>query len=140
MQLDLFNTNLSGHNSTEVSCKVCNTCNTLKPLSQYGRAAGGNHVRPDCKQCSNHAQSVREKLKKDIPYPDDSYCCPICDKSADELRYKTQPNRKVWCLDHNHKTDAFRGYVCFRCNIAVGQVKDDPTIAYRLFEYLKGSP
>lgn len=139
MQLDLFNTNLSGHNSDDVSCKVCNTCNILKPLGEYSRAAGGNHVRPDCKQCSNHAQAVREKLKKSIPYPEESYCCPICNKSSDELRYKTQPDRKVWCLDHNHTTDKFRGYICFRCNIAVGQVKDDPDIAYRLFEYLKGS-
>ena len=135
MQLDLFK---STTNVTAVSTtKVCNTCKECRPLSDYSRAAGGNHVRPDCKKCSNYAQFVREGLKKQNEYPDEDYCCPICEKKAVDLYYKTQPNRKVWCLDHNHKTHEFRGYVCFRCNIAVGQVKDSFETAYRLYVYLK---
>lgn len=137
MQLDLFLKEAATRNSTETE-KVCNTCKEMKPLSEYSRAAGGNHVRPDCKDCSNHAARVRNVLKKQIPYPDKDYCCPICNKTEEEVRWKTQENRKVWCLDHNHKDDSFRGWICFRCNIAVGQVKDDPAIAYRLYEYLKG--
>ena len=136
MQLDFFKERKPISNQ-QVNEKVCNTCNEMKPLSEYSRAAGGNHVRPDCKECSNHAQKVREFLKKKHPYPDEDYCCPVCNKTAEEVKWKTQENRKVWCLDHDHKTDKFRGWICFRCNIAVGQVRDCSDIAYRLHEYLR---
>jgi hypothetical protein len=135
MQLDFFNDKpLSNSYGSE---KVCNTCKKLKPLTSYSRAAGGNHVRPDCKDCSNHAQRVRETLKRQIPYPDEKHMCPVCNKREGEVKWKTQKNRRVWCLDHDHKTDKFRGWICFRCNIAVGQVKDCSDTAYRLYEYLK---
>jgi len=138
MQLDLFKSLSNIPEDTVVTAKICNTCKESKPLTDYGRAAGGNHVRPDCKDCSNRASNVRNALKKQHPYPNEDYCCPICNKNADALRYKTQPDRKVWCLDHDHAKDSFRGYICFRCNIAVGQVRDSSKIAYRLYEYLKG--
>ena len=140
MQLDLFKSLSNNTNGTAVSVKVCNTCKKSKSLLDYGKASGSkNHTLPDCRECTSRKGTIRNALKKQHPYPDEDYCCPICSKDADALRYKTQPDRKVWCLDHNHITDNFRGYICFRCNIAVGQVKDDPNIAFRLFEYLKGS-
>ena len=137
MQLSLFDDNKPKSN-LDVQGKVCNSCKQFKPLSEYSRAAGGNHVRPDCKTCSNRQQKVREELKKEHPYPDEDYKCPCCNRTADEVRWKTQPDRKVWCLDHNHKTESFRGYICFRCNIAVGQCADNPDVAYNLYLYLKG--
>jgi hypothetical protein len=139
MQLDLFKSLSNNPEDTVVTTKICNTCKESKSLTEYGKASGSKtHTLPDCRECNNHKSTTRLLLKKKHPYPDEGYCCPICSKNADALRYKTQPDRKVWCLDHDHITDNFRGYVCFRCNIAVGQVKNDPNIAYSLFEYLKG--
>jgi hypothetical protein len=41
------------------------------------------------------------------------------------------------CLDHNHKTMKFRGWICNRCNVAIGMVKENSETLYALAEYLK---
>lgn len=40
------------------------------------------------------------------------------------------------CLDHCHKTNKFRGWICRRCNFALGMVKDNTEILQGLIEYL----
>ena len=42
-----------------------------------------------------------------MPIPGD---CPACG------RHTTK-----WVLDHDHKTDKFRGYICDSCNVAFGK-------------------
>ena len=39
--------------------------------------------------------------------------------------------------DHSHKTGAARGYLCTPCNLAAGHLKDDPTRARMIAEYLE---
>ena len=41
------------------------------------------------------------------------------------------------CYDHNHKTNEFRGWLCSRCNVALGMAKDDIKILKKLILYLK---
>lgn len=45
--------------------------------------------------------------------------------------------KKGLCLDHNHKTGEFRGWICLRCNFALGMVKDNTETLVALVEYLK---
>lgn len=40
------------------------------------------------------------------------------------------------CFDHDHKTGLFRGWICKRCNVVLGKVKDDPKILQKLIEFL----
>lgn len=40
------------------------------------------------------------------------------------------------CLDHNHKTDKFRGWICHRCNVVLGFVKDNRELLNMLIDYL----
>lgn len=40
-------------------------------------------------------------------------------------------------FDHNHETGKFRGWLCIRCNMAIGLVKDVPEVLERLAEYLR---
>lgn len=40
------------------------------------------------------------------------------------------------CYDHDHKTEKFRGWLCIRCNVALGMVKDDSELLLKLSEYL----
>jgi hypothetical protein len=40
------------------------------------------------------------------------------------------------CVDHDHDTGAFRGYLCALCNSALGMAKDDPAILRALAAYV----
>ena len=40
------------------------------------------------------------------------------------------------CLDHNHKTGEFRGWICHRCNLALGLFKDNIGLLKATIEYL----
>lgn len=40
------------------------------------------------------------------------------------------------CFDHNHTTGKFRGWICARCNIVLGLVKDNSELLKSLSEFL----
>ena len=42
-----------------------------------------------------------------------------------------------WVLDHDHLTGEFRGWLCNKCNSALGWFKDDPKIISKALDYLK---
>ena len=52
--------------------------------------------------------------------------CPLCRRIS--------KRRLVW--DHDHATNAFRGYICHRCNVALGLVDDDAETLLRMIAYL----
>lgn len=56
--------------------------------------------------------------------------CEACDIPASELI-------KGLFVDHNHATNQFRGWLCTRCNVALGMAKDDPNILLALIKYLE---
>lgn len=41
------------------------------------------------------------------------------------------------CWDHDHETDKFRGWICFRCNFALGLMKDNAELLEKLASYLR---
>jgi hypothetical protein len=41
------------------------------------------------------------------------------------------------CEDHNHNTGLFRGWICQRCNQALGLFKDNPETVRRALTYLE---
>ena len=45
--------------------------------------------------------------------------------------------KKGLYLDHDHTTGKFRGWICLRCNFALGMVKDNAEMLIALAEYLK---
>lgn len=51
--------------------------------------------------------------------------CPICFQ------------RGKMCIDHDHETKQLRGWLCKKCNIALGYMKDDYESILRLSEYIK---
>jgi hypothetical protein len=42
------------------------------------------------------------------------------------------------CLDLDHATGLFRGWLCEHCNRALGAVRDDPALLLMLADYLSG--
>ena len=55
--------------------------------------------------------------------------CEVCGVSEIELRGKL-------CMDHCHKTGKFRGWLCRKCNLALGYVNDSPERLLALTDYL----
>ena len=53
--------------------------------------------------------------------------CAICD-SAEPL-----------VVDHDHKTGAIRGMLCFRCNCGLGHFRDDPSLLEMAANYLSAA-
>lgn len=41
------------------------------------------------------------------------------------------------CIDHDHETGKFRGWLCELCNKALGSAKDSPKILRKLADYLE---
>lgn len=40
-------------------------------------------------------------------------------------------------FDHCHESGEFRGWLCIHCNLALGHVKDDPSLLRKLASYLE---
>lgn len=55
--------------------------------------------------------------------------CAICEVA--------EPGGRGWCTDHCHATNKVRAVLCFECNIALGKMRDNPTLLRRAAEYLE---
>jgi hypothetical protein len=127
----------------------CPDCQQVLPLDRFVRsraAAGG--IGSYCRECSNtrakgsrqrlHGGSRHYHLKRRYGIGADEVelalraqlrHCPIC------LTPLTEETVRV---DHDHKTGALRGLLCFNCNGGLGQFKDDPALLRRAASYLEG--
>jgi len=50
--------------------------------------------------------------------------CEICNKE------------RIICYDHDHKTGKFRGWICDKCNMAIGLADDNTEILKNMINYL----
>lgn len=41
------------------------------------------------------------------------------------------------CFDHDHKNGKFRGWICYRCNLALGLMEDNVHLLKKLIKYLE---
>ena len=41
------------------------------------------------------------------------------------------------CFDHDHETGEFRGWICVRCNLVLGLVKDNIQLLEEMIKYFK---
>ena len=57
-------------------------------------------------------------------YNDATTGCAICG-SHDRL-----------CIDHDHNTGLYRGVLCWKCNIAIGHLREDGALCLRAANYL----
>lgn len=115
--------------------KWCPGCERARPLNEWGRnRRSRDGFNSYCKECWN-ARSARDYLRKthgltlaDVGrlIADQGGLCLICVRA---------PAAHV---DHDHATGERRGVLCFNCNVALGQFKDDPWILRRAIEYLGG--
>lgn len=109
--------------------KTCSKCNIEKPLTQFrqdkhGRGTNSTtYYRPECKECEVRLRRQLQKAKLNAP-PQPS-ACECCSKKVKLL------------VDHDHNTGEFRGWICRRCNLGLGQFEDDPKQIQNALKYLQ---
>ena len=81
-----------------------------------------------CKVCQYSQMAVLNRLKKQYNVPALGAACDIC--GAQHLRLR---------LDHDHFSEAKRGFLCAPCNEGIGMLQDAPEILDKAVEYLRCS-
>lgn len=78
-----------------------------------------------------HQLRRRELALQGSPVPQDM--CDCCGRNPRDVRRGNQS----LCLDHNHATGAFRGWLCHACNLGIGLLGDDAASLRRALTYLE---
>lgn len=115
--------------------KVCAKCRVTKSLFEFAKA-NGNYARSECRECGKKQSKIRDELKKQHAKPGEDYVCPVCNRTYDDIKYLGK-KINAWCLDHDHTTGKFRGWLCHDCNKAIGFFKDDAARMKSAIKYLE---
>ena len=70
--------------------------------------------------------------------PQEGYHCPICKGSEEDVKGRGNTKNGSWVLDHDHEQETFRGWLCHKCNRALGGFDDDTDKLTAAIEYLNG--
>lgn len=106
------------HDGLQGWCKVCQ---------------GGNHQLPDGKAAQRNGHYKR---KFGITLQDfnemnerQGGLCAIC---------RRLPGKRSLHVDHDHITGEVRGLLCYNCNRALGDLREDPVLIRAAIRYLEG--
>ena len=114
MQLDLFKTE-STRVPLNTSVKACRKCHEEKSLDLFNKklsASGVDIKQPYCRACQASNGLIMSRIHMSAPIKPE--VCDCCRKESHTL-----------VLDHDHSTNLFRGWVCYRCNSGIGSLGDD---------------
>jgi hypothetical protein len=123
--------------------KTCRICKLSKELSEFhlnvssrvinGRAYSPRY-RSECKVCRSssgkaHSSAGRVLMQRyNMVRPPLGTPCFNCGKRSDKLVF-----------DHDHNTNAFRGWLCTPCNTAIGNLGDNAKGLRRALRYIEKS-
>jgi len=102
------------HREMPIACKQCGVVLDLanrvfsSNMEHCNKISGAPYLKSECRPCHNRLGRVRHKLKKSHPAPPAGTPCTCCGAV-----------RKLH-MDHCHRTDNFRGWICANCNTMLG--------------------
>jgi hypothetical protein len=99
----------------------CRPCQNARAAESRQRLHGGSRHYHLKRRYGIGAVEVEEMLESQ------GWACPIC---------ATTLTAKTCHVDHDHKTGAVRGILCFNCNGGLGQFRDDPRALRQATAYL----
>jgi hypothetical protein len=114
--------------------KRCTHCRSVLPLDRFHRhntfSDGYNIYCKDCRREKGAATHLKRtygitRFELDALIAAQGGLCAIC---------QTKPAAHV---DHDHVTGKIRGVLCFTCNVALGQLKDDAALFRKAIDYLE---
>jgi len=117
-------------------CKLCtNQMNkdyigrNRQKYLEYHKSYRRNH------QSQHRNQSLKQTYRINAEDWEDLFeiqkgCCAICGTHQSGLRRRLD-------VDHNHKTGKIRALLCSRCNVLIGQAKEDINSLELMINYLK---
>jgi len=119
--------------------KVCGSCKSPKPLTDFSaQAKSKDGLQYNCKACCAIDKRFRRYgVTKDwyeTKLEEQDGTCGACGLSYDEYEHT---RFRYFDVDHDHETGRPRGLLCNRCNMVLGQVRDDPQTLARLSRYLR---
>lgn len=119
-----------------VEKKVCKKCHRLLPLDAFNKRGGEKYLRTECKECNNRLANRRKELKNIYGMPGENYRCPICNRSEHECRGEGSNRASAWVIDHCHRSNEFRGWLCHKCNRGMGAFNDDIKLIWKVLIYI----
>jgi hypothetical protein len=129
--------------------KRCPVCETEKDLSQFWKS---QYL---CIACQKHKQknswvsrTPKKRLEQHLKYKYgvshtqfmeewalQKGCCAVCEEKLPDLM-AYEDRRRLYAIDHNHKTGVFRGILCLNCNTLLGMAKDSTQVLQKAIDYL----
>ena len=100
-------------------------------MSQNPEWVERERIRKRLIQEKNSEKYLLNRRKKLLPEPTrpEPEFCECCGKPPGG-KYKHL------CLDHDHKTGKFRGWLCHSCNLTLGKICDSIPVLENLIRYL----
>ncbi len=137
--------------------KYCAECGEIKPLGAFRSVERGSRGRTSyCHVCENSRERERYRKKREglslhgkwllnrhqrlrkwgltlrkyrQMLTRQNHCCSICQE-----RFRQEYDA---CVDHDHSTGVLRDLLCRRCNLMIGQAREDPIILSKGIVYLR---
>lgn len=119
---------------------TCFECKVQKDHTEFSskQRKAASYMLPTC-LCCQQLNRRKRHLKKTHNLTDEERAvmfimqggkCAICGKLEKEVG-------KKFGVDHHHISGKIRKLLCYKCNLALGLVKEDPEILISMLSYLK---
>jgi len=122
----------------------CCRCKGVKEKQYFSKHNFYTNKYPYCKECSKIG-SKKRLLKKRFNITEEQYSsllkkqkmvCAICKKGEEHKNHITKKYLGL-AVDHCHKTQKIRGLLCRKCNLMLGNSKDNIETLETAIKYLK---